>query len=279
MNPDRKRLEVADGRAEHVEHIVHELQTAYLAMSSWFAAEVRPSERLDSIVRSAQHDRPRVPSRPRRRPRTMAVLRRSGAAIWARVEAAAGALAMMSNDSGPSAERDGAGEQWLDQLFRDHWTAVARYLSRQIDNRSDIEDLTQQTFMAAWRQRSQLNGEPRAWLFGIARNLARAYWRGRHRDYRMWQRQVMAAPPSTDGGILASELEVTVAAAWRRLSPKERECLLLSLDHGLDDGAIASYLRTSRETVRQRRHRARWKLYDAIDGLPQGRATDRLSRG
>ena len=70
-----------------------------------------------------------------------------------------------------------------------------------------------------------------------------------------------------------SELWRDVLAACNQMTNKERECLLLSFHDGFSDEEIASILRTSRENVRQQRHRARLKLQRAL-----GSADERSAR-
>jgi DNA-directed RNA polymerase specialized sigma24 family protein len=52
--------------------------------------------------------------------------------------------------------------------------------------------------------------------------------------------------------------------------------LLMSVNDGLNDIDIADALATSRQSVRQHRHRARWKLYSALGDVSAGRVTGRL---
>jgi RNA polymerase sigma-70 factor, ECF subfamily len=59
-------------------------------------------------------------------------------------------------------------------LYDQYITPIYRYISFRIRNRSDVEDLTQQTFLKAWQNlhRYTQQGEGRflPWLYTIARN-------------------------------------------------------------------------------------------------------------
>jgi DNA-directed RNA polymerase specialized sigma subunit, sigma24 homolog len=62
-------------------------------------------------------------------------------------------------------------------LYRAHLRDVYSYAYYRIGNHHDAEDLTEQTFLQAWRHferaRSEANGRPlRPWLIRIAHNLA-----------------------------------------------------------------------------------------------------------
>ena len=86
--------------------------------------------------------------------------------------------------------RTSADKQRLDrdftELYRAHLRDVYRYAYYRIGNHHDAEDLTEQTFLQAYRhfERAQResNGRPlRPWLIRIAHNLAANYYRDRSR--------------------------------------------------------------------------------------------------
>lgn len=83
-----------------------------------------------------------------------------------------------------SARGDGAA---LGALFRRHHVSVYRYLSRlATTDPSALDDLVQQTFLELARSASRVDGSVsvRAWLFGIAANVARHYARSEVRRKR-----------------------------------------------------------------------------------------------
>src|SRR3954447_10822491 len=72
------------------------------------------------------------------------------------------------------------------QLYRAHLRDVYSYAYYRVGNHHDAEDLTEQTFLQAYRhfERAQResNGRPlRPWLIRIAHNLAANYYRDRSR--------------------------------------------------------------------------------------------------
>jgi RNA polymerase sigma-70 factor, ECF subfamily len=171
-------------------------------------------------------------------------------------------------------------EPWLADLLREHWAPVVRMLARYVGDQHTAEDLAQQVFLVAWRKRGAFVGgtgeprEPRPWLFGIARNLARNHLRREWRRQVPW-RKLCADPLWTDGGIGHSELAHDVAEACKRLTDKELECLVLAIQDDLTDEEIADILRISPQNVRQQRHRARAKLRAALSDLTGTRADSR----
>src|SRR5262245_4284200 len=63
----------------------------------------------------------------------------------------------------------------LESLYRLLGPVLLAYLRRRTGRRADAEELLQETFVIAARQSESLHAaaSPKAWLFGVARNLAR----------------------------------------------------------------------------------------------------------
>jgi len=163
-------------------------------------------------------------------------------------------------------------------LFDRHFVEVHGYLARRLGD--DIaEDLAAETFLTAYRLRARydpLKGEIRAWLFGIASNLARRYRRTEIRAYRAMARmhsQQVAHGPEDRG---TQQLGVDVARgplgrALAGLSANERDVLLLVALADLTYEQVAFALGISYGTVCSRLSRARRKVRAA---LGEGRHAD-----
>src|SRR6266545_4369089 len=82
------------------------------------------------------------------------------------------------------------GTSALEELFRSHERQVGQFLAQRVSDRSLAEDLTQETFLAAARERQQLASiqNPEAWLFRVARNRALHALRTRRRALSALQR-------------------------------------------------------------------------------------------
>src|ERR687889_1811566 len=86
------------------------------------------------------------------------------------------------------------------ELYKAHLRDVYSYAYYRVGNHHDAEDLTEQTFLQAWRhfERAQResDGRPlRPWLIRIAHNLAANYYRDRSRRPQT---------PIDDAGVLSS---------------------------------------------------------------------------
>ena len=67
----------------------------------------------------------------------------------------------------------------LDLLARTHAVRLASFLRRRVGNPEDVEDLVQETLMEAVRCSGEFQHQsrPETWLFGIALNLTRSYYK------------------------------------------------------------------------------------------------------
>src|SRR5574339_342701 len=67
----------------------------------------------------------------------------------------------------------------LDDLYRHHVGEVYRYTYAVLGNHADAEDVTQTTFVNAFRalERGDSPHNPSAWLIAIAQNVVRQRWR------------------------------------------------------------------------------------------------------
>jgi RNA polymerase sigma-70 factor (ECF subfamily) len=113
-------------------------------------------------------------------------------------------------------------EDAFTELLRRHQARVRTYLARFVRDRAVIDDLGQETFLAAYRRLSTYRGEVPLgpWLLGIARNAALSYLRAEERRRQREGRKVQAAL----AGWLAAHLESTASEDGREVSALE-ECV------------------------------------------------------
>lgn len=157
------------------------------------------------------------------------------------------------------------GEVAFEQLYRSSRDDVYAYAAGLLRDPSAAEEVTATAFERAYRKRHRFDpgrGEPRAWLFGIARNAAldELRRRGRHAE--------LAADPLDDGprphdGVEDSERRLALRAALAELSGAERELVALKFFAGLANGEIAAVLGTSESNVGTRLHRTMTRLREA----------------
>jgi RNA polymerase sigma-70 factor, ECF subfamily len=126
--------------------------------------------------------------------------------------------------------------------------------------------VTAVAFERAYRRRRRFDpqrGNPRAWLFGIARNAALDELRRRKR-----QAKLGPEPPGADATVAESFAELSarrasVVAGLARLEPAERELVALKFFAGLSHAEIAAVLGISESNAASKLHRVINKLREA----------------
>jgi RNA polymerase sigma-70 factor, ECF subfamily len=166
-------------------------------------------------------------------------------------------------------EAPGEADLAFDRLYRSSRDDVYAYVASMLRDGPAAEEVTATAFERAYRKRRRFDpskGEPRAWLFGIARNAALDELRRRGR-----QAEMAAEPEDVDGTAVdasaeQSEQRLALRAGLARLAPRERELIALKFFAGLDNAEIASVLDISESNAGTRLHRAVTKLREALDG-------------
>jgi RNA polymerase sigma-70 factor (ECF subfamily) len=159
-----------------------------------------------------------------------------------------------------------AGELAFDELYRSSRDDVYAYAAGLLRDRSAAEEVTATAFERAYRKRRRFDptrGEPRAWLFGIARNAALDELRRRGRQRELVADGVEAHGPQPAEALERSELRLALDAALEQLSAAERELIALKYFAGLGNSEIAEVLGVSESNAGTRLHRTISKLREA----------------
>ena len=162
----------------------------------------------------------------------------------------------------------------LSLLFRGDYQRIFRYVLSMVRDTAEAEDLTQETFMRAYRHRDSLRdgGAQTAWLYRIATHACldrlRQYARRGPMESDTDLDQVDIAEPNTPSlqkTIERDEMSECVQRYLNRLSDGYRAVILLHDMHELTSPEIAQLLGESLATVKIRLHRARLKLKAALE--------------
>jgi RNA polymerase sigma-70 factor (ECF subfamily) len=158
------------------------------------------------------------------------------------------------------------------ELYRTHLRDVYSYAYYRIGNHHDAEDLTEQTFLQAYRhfERAQResNGRPlRPWLIRIAHNLAANYYRDRSRRpvTQLEDATVLTAPHGTEQMVEEREKVKEVLAGVSNLPDDRREALIMRFALGMDNREIARALGRSEGATKVLIHRAIRQLEEALE--------------
>jgi len=163
----------------------------------------------------------------------------------------------------------------FDELYRSAGTAVLGYALRRCASREDALDVTAETFLVAWRRRTEMPAEPddaRAWLFGVARGCLANLARGDRRSQRLGQRLAETMDPGTlpdparihEGRADARQ----VRRALDALSADDRELVTLTAWEGLTPAQAGGLLGLTPGAARVRLHRARLRLRASLTPDP-----------
>ncbi|MEV0217297.1 RNA polymerase sigma factor [Micromonospora sp. NPDC050695] len=155
------------------------------------------------------------------------------------------------------------------RLFDRYSRPVYNHAFRLTGSWSTAEDVTQATFLVAWRRRHDarlVDGSALPWLLVVATNAVRSEWRSARRWLALLRR--LPAERYAEGDLaeevsarLDDERRMTeVLSVVRRLSPAEREAVALCLWSGVSYPDAASVLGISEVAVRSRVSRARSRL-------------------
>jgi RNA polymerase sigma-70 factor, ECF subfamily len=169
----------------------------------------------------------------------------------------------------PAAEAPCEANLTFDALYRSNRDDVYAYVASLVRDRAAAEDVTATAFERAYRKRSRFDpgrGEPRAWLFGIARTAALDELRRRGRQAELAAEPTdLAAAPAHETAE-ASERRLALTAALAQLEARERELIALKFFAGLSNAEIAAVLGVSESNAGTKLHRAVTKLREACDG-------------
>ncbi len=177
-----------------------------------------------------------------------------------------------ARDPGSEREAKARLDDAFTDLYRAHLRDVYSYAYYRVGNHHDAEDLTEQTFLQAYRhfERAQResNGRPlRPWLIRIAHNLAANYYRDRSRrpQTAIEDASVLSAPHDTEALVEGREQLQRIIAAVGELPDDRREALIMRFALGMDNREIARAMGRSDGATKVLIHRAIKQLEEIVN--------------
>ena len=158
-------------------------------------------------------------------------------------------------------------------IFKGDYQRIFRYIRSMVHDTAEAEDLTQDTFLRAFRRRDSLRdeGAQTAWLYRIATHVCldrlRQYARRAPKETETDLDEMDVAEPDTPSlqqEIERDEMSECIQSYLNNLSDSYRAAILLHDMHELTAPEIAQLLGLSLDTVKIRLHRARNKLRIAL---------------
>jgi RNA polymerase sigma-70 factor (ECF subfamily) len=180
-----------------------------------------------------------------------------------------------SEDEGQPAVAAAAAKARLDDqfsnLYRAHLRDVYSYAYYRVGNHHDAEDLTEQTFLQAYRHYERAmresNGRPlRPWLIRIAHNLAANYYRDRSRrpQTALDDADTLTAPHTTEALVEDRDDLARILACVHELPDDRREALIMRFALGMDNQEIARALGRTDGATKVLIHRAIRQLEELV---------------
>src|SRR6187200_3394056 len=158
------------------------------------------------------------------------------------------------------------------ELYKAHLKDVYSYAYYRIGNHHDAEDLTEQTFLQAYRHfgraQKESQGRPlRPWLIRIAHNLAANYYRDRARKPQTNLEDAGVLPTFHDTADLVEGREevLQVLAGVAKLPEDRRDALIMRFALDMDNREIARALGRTDGATKVLIHRAIKQLEEELE--------------
>jgi RNA polymerase sigma-70 factor (ECF subfamily) len=162
-------------------------------------------------------------------------------------------------------------DEHFSELYRSHLRDVYSYAYYRVGNHHDAEDLTEQTFLQAYRHferaRDESDGRPlRPWLIRIAHNLAANLYRDRSRKPQtpIDETTVLATPHTTEDLVEGRDELERILKGIEHLPDDRREALIMRFSLGMDNREIARAMGRSDGATKVLIHRAIRQLEEIV---------------
>ncbi|QSX08307.1 sigma-70 family RNA polymerase sigma factor [Alkalibacter rhizosphaerae] len=159
-------------------------------------------------------------------------------------------------------------------LMEKYGNAVYNMLARMISDREEAKDLTQETFLKAYRNRKNFHGDSSfyTWVYKIALNSARDYWRRKKETYPLSDADILRDESSQTEQLVMERLDhQMILQAIDGLEEEFREAVILRDVLGLSYQEIGNLTDVPEGTVKSRISRGRHRLREDLKMLHQKR--------
>jgi RNA polymerase sigma-70 factor, ECF subfamily len=164
------------------------------------------------------------------------------------------------------------------ELYRAHLKDVYSYAYYRVGNHHDAEDLTEQTFLQAYRHfaraRAESDGRPmRPWLIRIAHNLAANLYRDRSRKPQtpIEDSETLSATHTTEDLVEGRDELARILEGVKELPDDRREALIMRFALGMDNREIARAMGRTDGATKVLLHRAIKQLEEIVATRQSGR--------
>ena len=153
------------------------------------------------------------------------------------------------------------------ELYKRYVEQVFRYLYSRIGNVHDAEDVTAQTFLAAFESfdRFRQDGHFASWLFTIAHNKAMDHFRQRKNTASSVEMVDIPVEYDPLSGVIQSEQATALSKLILALPEEERELLRLRFLAEMRFPEIAYFLQRNEEAVKKSTYRLLARLHSQLE--------------
>ncbi len=155
------------------------------------------------------------------------------------------------------------------QLYDTYVERIYRHISYRVKHLADVEDLTQEVFLRAWRAIQGYRYEEKpflSWLYTIAHNLVVDYYRKKERESQSYVQQANGLVEGQRDPAMEEFLDLDVVRRLlARLPGDQQQVLMLRFIEGLDYSAVATAMDKSEGAVRVIQLRALRKLRQLLE--------------
>ncbi|HLH66022.1 MAG TPA: sigma-70 family RNA polymerase sigma factor [Solirubrobacteraceae bacterium] len=172
-------------------------------------------------------------------------------------------------------------DEQFTELYRRYLRDVYSYSYYRVGNHHDAEDLTEQTFLQAYRHFDRAlresHGRPlRPWLIRIAHNLAANFYRDRSRrpESTIEDASMISAPHTTEALVEGRAHLAAILDGVSQLPDDRRNALIMRFALGMDNREIARALDRTDGATKVLLHRAIRQLEGIVGESAAARASE-----
>jgi RNA polymerase sigma-70 factor (ECF subfamily) len=157
----------------------------------------------------------------------------------------------------------------FEELYRAYHPRLARFLTHMTHRPPLVEEVLNDTLMVVWTRPERFNGQSRlsTWIFAIAYRQALSALRRQDQPVEDLEAETRPAPgPGPEQRLADRQVQASLAAALRSLSPDHRAVVDLTYYHELGYKEIANIMACPVDTVKTRMFHARRHLKRALAG-------------
>lgn len=157
-------------------------------------------------------------------------------------------------------------------IYREHYPQILAYLRRRVAA-AVAEEYCADVFGRAWAKFSSLHNpqHPLPWLYGIAGNVVKEYYRGKSSRQDHVEEEAELDQIAADDFSQVADLSLDINRALNTLPFADRDIITLHAWEQLSIPDIAASLGITENNARVKLHRARTRLKEALEPENLGR--------